>query len=350
MSPQVAPEGQVRIAVLSFAHYHANFWAEAFNEDARVDLVGIWDDDCGRGQAAAARFGRPFRPDLDDLLARVDAVAICSETAAHAALIRRAARAGRHILCEKPLAATLADIDAIERDVAAAGVTFMQSFPKRLDPISPELKSVVDSGALGRILVARIRHGHSHGMEPEFTSGWWTDPARSGGGTLIDEGVHAADFLGWLFGPPASVQAVISSAACGLAVEDSAVAVFTWPNGLIGEIATGWMMRAARHSIELYGTEGTALLGGVDLASRPSATAPYLTVWTGKTGQWVGSETIPAFVAGRFHHRSAVAFVEVLRGERSLPSGLAEGRAAVQMIVSAYQAARSGRTVAIPLR
>jgi predicted dehydrogenase len=347
MVPKIAVDRQVRIAVLSFAHYHANFWAEAFNDDARVDFVGIWDDDADRGRAAGGRFGRAFCPDLDELLTRVDAVAISSETAAHAPLIRRATRAGRHILCEKPLASTLADADAIARDVAAAGVTFMQSFPKRLDPIGRELKSVVESGALGRIVLARVRHGHSHGMEPEFTGGWWTDPARSGGGTLIDEGVHAADFLRWLFGDPRTVQAVIASAACGLKVEDSAVAVFTWADGLIGEIATGWMMRAARHSIELYGTQGTALLGGVDLASRPSATAPYLEVWTGKTGQWVGSETVPGFVMGRFHHRSAEAFVDVLRGERDLPSGLPEGRGALQMIVSAYEAARSGCTVTI---
>ncbi len=337
----------VRLAVLSFAHYHANFWSEAFGDDPRVEFVGIWDDDAERGRAAAARFGRAFLPDLDAALARVDAVAIASETAAHLPLIRRAARVGRHILCEKPLATTLEDADAIAVEVAAAGICFAQSFPKRLDPINHELKSIVQSGALGRIMLVRIRHGHSHGTEADFTGGWWTDRARSGGGTLIDEGVHGADFLRWLFGDPCAVQATLSSTACGLAVEDTAVATFTWPDGMIGELATGWLMRAARHSVELYGTEGVALLGGVDLASRPNAAKPYLDVWSAGTGEWTGSPTVPGFVSGKFHHQSALAFVGHLLGERALPSGLAEGRGALAMILAAYEAARSGRTVTI---
>ena len=126
----------IRVGVLSFAHYHANFWSEAFRDDPRVRFGGIWVAEPARGTEAAARFAAPFVPELDALLDRVDAVAITSETAQHRPLIERAAARGRHILCEKPIATNLADVDAIAAAVAKSGVTFMQSFPKRFDPVT----------------------------------------------------------------------------------------------------------------------------------------------------------------------------------------------------------------------
>ena len=138
---------RIRVGVLSFAHDHAVFWSEAFRRDPAADLAGIWDDDVNRGEAAAQRHGCPFEPDLERLLDRVDAVAITSETAWHPALVERASARGKAILCEKPIAVDLAGLDAIEAAVAAAGVPFMQSFPKRFDPVNAELKALVDSGA-----------------------------------------------------------------------------------------------------------------------------------------------------------------------------------------------------------
>jgi predicted dehydrogenase len=337
----------IRIGILSFAHYHANFWSEAFQEDGRASLVGIWDSDHARGREAGLRFGTPFHEDLDALIDSVDAVAVCSETADHRRLIERAAVKARHVLCEKPIATSLQDADAITHAVRQAGVSFMQSFPKRLDPVNQELRSLVQSGSLGRIWLARVRHGHSHGRDAAFTAGWWADPARSGGGTLIDEGVHATDFLRWLFGDPDSVHAVTSNAVLGLSVDDGALAVFRWSTGLIGEVVTGWTMRAADESVEIYGTKGTALLSGVDLASRDTRQEGFLRVWRERDGAWRSSPTVPQFVRGRFHHQSARAFLDALASGEPPPIGLEEGRAALAMIVAAYASAREGRSVAL---
>ena len=83
----------VRIGVVSFAHYHANFWSEVFRDSPDADLIGIWDDDAARGQAAAERYATRFEPDLDALLTACDAVAVCSPTIEHAPLIECAAAA-----------------------------------------------------------------------------------------------------------------------------------------------------------------------------------------------------------------------------------------------------------------
>ena len=337
----------IHVGVLSFAHYHANFWSESFRDDPRVDFVGIWDADPRRGQDAAARFGVPFFDDLNRLLEVSDAVAITSETAQHRPLVERAAARGRHILCEKPIATTLADADAIAVAVARAGIIFMQSFPKRFDPVNHEIRALLAEGALGKIWFVRVRHGHRHGLSEEFIRGWWADPARSGGGTLIDEGVHAADFLRWLFGDPDSVQATLSH-TLGLAVDDCAVAAFHWADGLVGEIATGWMFHAADTSIEIYGIGGSILLSGVDIASRDVAgNSPWLRVLTERDAErrWRVSPTAPRFVEGQFHHQNALAFVDSLAENKPPPIGLAEGRGALRMILAAYEAARRGATV-----
>ena len=343
----------IRVGVLSFAHYHATFWSEAFGADPRVAFVGIWDAEAARGMAAAKQYGTRFFEDLEALLGAVDAVAITSETAEHGSLIEQAARHGCAILCEKPLAASAAEADAIAKVVAAHGVVFMQSFPKRFDPVNHEIKRIVDSGELGTIWLARVRHGHSHGLSEAFRTGWWTDPARSGGGTLIDEGVHAADFLRWLFGEPESVQATVSNAALKLAVDDTALAVFNWADGLIGEIASGWLFHAADISVEIYGSAGSVVLSGVDIVSRDTiGNGPYLRVASARNGErrWRVSPATPRFVKGQFHQQNAIRFIDTLIEGAAPPIGLAEGRGALTMILAAYRSAREGRRVRLDER
>jgi predicted dehydrogenase len=334
----------IRIAILSFAHYHANFWAEAFNAEPGVKLEVIWDDNPERGREAAVKYGARYEENLDAAISVADGVAICSETVAHVALAEAACRLGRAILCEKPLATGLQGARRIKAAVLAAGVSFMQSFPKRFDPVSHELRRLVSSGELGRIGMVRIRHGHFYGLDPDFGKRWYVDPALSGGGALLDEGVHAADFLCWTFGMPDSVVAT-SSSALGLAVEDQAVAVYSYANGMVAEIATSFTFAAGDISIEIYGSLGTALLSGVDLASRDITSSDFLKVFRSDqpVREWRISDLVPQFKRGEFHHQNALAFARALKERQAPPVGLDDGIRALALIESAYSAIRSGR-------
>ncbi len=336
---------QIRIATLGFAHYHANFWSEVFRDSPQAEFVGIWDDDAARGRDAATRYATRFWPDLEALLDAVDAVAITSETIQHRALIERAAARGRAILCEKPIATTRADADAIAATVARSGIVFMQSFPKRFDPVNHELRRLLAEGFYGKVWLARVRHGHRHGHDPAFIQGWWADPERSGGGALLDEGVHGADFLRWLFGDPHSVTAMVSHAALGLAVEDTGLALFRWDNGMIAELATGWSFQAADASIEIFGTKGTALLAGVDLGSKDHTESGYLRLYSSdqEDRAWRASPIVPRFKIGGFHQQNALAFLDALTTGAAPPITLEDGRRALAMILAAYAAAASGR-------
>ncbi len=337
----------LRIAILGFAHYHANFWAEAIMAHPGALLTRVWDDDVLRGVDAARRFGSIFCSGISETILDVDAVAITSETAGHEGLIKAAATLGKPILCEKPLAADLAQAGRISALLNRHPVFFMQSLPKRLDPVNHALHDLIASGGLGSIRLARVRHGHAHGLDPAFRAGWWTDPSRSGGGTLLDEGVHAADLLRWLFGDPIEVSAMIS-ASSGLPVEDAAIATFRWADGMLGEIVTGWTMVAAETSIEVYGTKGTALVSGVDLASRGHQADPGLRVCLAGSDRFVRRGPVPQFTTGGFHQAVAMAFVNALLAGDPPPVTLGDGLGAQAMIEAAYQAARTGRTTAVP--
>lgn len=338
----------IRFGILSFAHYHANFWAQAINEMPEAMLAGIWDDNAQRGQTAAQQYGTRYVSDLATLLNECDAVGITSETVKHAPLVEAAASAGVHILCEKPMAATLEDCDRIQRAVDDAGVVYMQSFPKRFDPINHELVELVQRGDLGQIALVRIRHANFHFLEVEGRQ-WFIDPALCGGGALLDEGIHAADFLLWLLGEPAQVAALVTDRTLNLPVDDTAIAIFTYPSGALAEITTGGTLLASEQSIEVYGTEGSALISGVDLASRDFSGAPYLKVFrrNGQRGQWQGSQTVPFFKQGNFHQQGPRHFIECLRTGQAPIVGLTEGRNSLQLILAAYQAAASGQAQTI---
>ena len=337
----------LRVALLSFAHYHANFWTEVFQASPLATLVGVWDDDIARGQAGAATHGAALNPDLNGLLAQCDAVAICSETVRHVELIERAAQAGCAILCEKPLAVSLAQCDRIARAVDAAGIAFMQSFPKRFDPVNHELKRILEAKELGRVGLVRVRHGHYYGLDPGFAASWHAEPHASGGGTLLDEGVHGADFLRWMFGEPVSVTAITSSAMLGLGVEDLAIATYRYADGMLAELTTSWSFVAADNSIEVYGDQGTALIGGVDLASKDFCSGGWLRTYSGGERRWRSSDIVPRFKAGDFHQQNARAFLDALARQAPPPITLADGRRALAMILAAYEAAASGRAVNI---
>lgn len=332
----------LRIGFLGVAHFHASFWTRAFLAGEGVSVAGVWDSGATLAAAFAAKHGVPVLPDIGAVLAAADAIAICSATADHRPLIEAAAAAGKPVLCEKPLAPTLAEALKVRDAVTASGIRFMQSFPKRFDPVNHEVRALLAEGAVGRVTLCRVRHGHRLGEALQGT--WFVDPALSGGGTLIDEGVHAADFLCFLFGPPESVFATASSAGLGLAVEDTALATYRYADGLLAEVATSWCFAAADTSIEIYGTEGTILLAGVDLASKATRDADYLRVFRRSTGAWTSSATVPYFRTGVFHEHVAFAFVEALKHGGPMPVTLDDGLRAAAMIDAAYRSVASGRT------
>ncbi len=187
----------MKAGILSFAHGHAFGYARCLAEMPDVALVAVADDDVARGAAAAVRHGCDFFADYHDLLARddIDAVIITAPNAEHHAMTLAAAAAGKHVLCEKPLATTRADALEMIAVCRERGVILQTAFPMRFSAPAITLRQMVREGAVGTPLAAMTTN---HGKMP--APAWFTDPARSGGGAVMDHTVHVADLLRWTFG------------------------------------------------------------------------------------------------------------------------------------------------------
>lgn len=250
-----AEAGRLKVAILSFAHTHALAYTRLLADREDVDLVAsdpAWQESDGsepnnpdavpRGAGLAADLGVRYLDNYDDVFTwGPDAVIVTAENARHRELVERAAAAGAHILCEKPLATTLDDgqamIDATER----AGVALMIAYPVRFSPSFADARARVRSGQLGTVLGIR---GTNNGKIPLADRAWFTDQRLAGGGALVDHVVHCADLLDDLLGEPAvSVRAVsnrILHADTGIEVETGGLVTVRYPSGVIATIDCSW--------------------------------------------------------------------------------------------------------------
>ncbi len=185
----------VRIGVLSTEHMHAASYIRLLGQMPGVELIGIWDEDQARASAAAERAGTRAVPLVEDLLGMVDGVVIASTNADHRELTERAAATGVDVLCDKPLAVTVADAEAMVAACDRAGVRLMTAFPMRFSPVIRSLEAAVRSGALGSVVCLE---GVNSSRMPDTLAPWFVDPARSGGGALMDHVVHLADLYRWI--------------------------------------------------------------------------------------------------------------------------------------------------------
>ena len=185
----------IRAAILSFAHHHAHAYAQAIAELSGVELVAIADDDETRGRDAVAAYGGQYYRDYHDALQRadLDAVVVCSANVHHRDMVVAAAAAGKHVLCEKPLATTRPDALAMIDACRQAGVALQTAFPVRFCAPAIALRDAVRTGVVGTPLAVLATN------QGQYPGGWFGDPALAGGGAVMDHTVHVADLLRWIF-------------------------------------------------------------------------------------------------------------------------------------------------------
>jgi 1,5-anhydro-D-fructose reductase (1,5-anhydro-D-mannitol-forming) len=261
------PEQPLKVAVMSFAHPHAMGYVRLLQ---RSQGVTVLTSDPGphpvgevRGRAVAEQLGVDYVDTFDELLAwSPDAVVITSENARHRELVELAAAAGADILCEKPLATTLDDGIAIRQAVEDAGVMLMVAFPVRFASTFQKLKAAYRHGALGELVSVR---GSNNGKLPGMRS-WFSDPALSGGGALVDHVVHIADLLEGLMGAdPLSVTAVVNQGLHSerARAETAGLVTVSYDNGVIAGIDCSWSLPDTAPTwggvkLSVAGTAGTA--------------------------------------------------------------------------------------------
>ena len=237
-------QDMLRVGMVCAAGIGANHIACWMSLEKRAKITAVMDVAADLAQNSAHMAGDvPWTTDLEELLARddVDAVDICSPPFAHADQIVAAARAGKHVLCEKPLTVNL---DGADRAIAAckeAGVKLVLAFPRPFSAASRRVKEMIETEELGR----PIRIYSSHHMRAEWIrkrTGWFWDPKLSGG-TVIEGIIHDFHFLPWLFGP---AERIYAEAGTFLYTDreptlpdDQVVVLWRFKNGAIGVIDGG---------------------------------------------------------------------------------------------------------------
>jgi len=229
----------VRVGIISFAHEgHAASYAASLRQSPGVELVAVADDDEDRGRGYATRLGTTFYADYRELLVdrSIAAVVICSENARHREMVVAAAEAGKHVLCEKPLATTREDGLAMIAACREHGVKLQIAFPMRFSPPAIALREAVRAGTIGTpLMVMATNPGR---MPP----GWFGDPALAGGGATMDHTVHVADLLRWIFGQEiTSVYAEVDTRIHPeLTTDDVGVLLLGLDGGLSASLDASW--------------------------------------------------------------------------------------------------------------
>ena len=347
---------RVGIGILSHAHGHSNVYCEVMRDFDDVELVANWDDNTERGQRAAETYGMEYRANADAVIhdPRVDALIITMETNRHAEFVERAAAAGKHILCQKPMATTLEDCDRIIAAVHEYGVKFSMAFQMRHDPVNKQIKELLDAGAVGRVAVVRRRHAIGVLLNPDFVSGptrWHLDPVANVG-MFFDDATHAADWFYWLMGDALSVTAELDNVVTDVAPDDNGVAIFRFQKGEIGILLNSSTTVAAVSTTEIYGDEGTIIQDYGDapatVAPRPAEAVPLRLIRRGEDHWTEFRLPIPASQRERL---AAIPrpFVDYVRGLSDETISAEEGRKSVEMILGAYRSAAEGRRITFPL-
>lgn len=329
--------------------------AHGFSLEAIIDagladaaVVATCDTDPARAASHAELHGAQAVADAATLLDRVDAVWICTPTSSHRELVDAAAARGVAVFCEKPLAPTLADAEAMARAAADAGIPNQVGLVLRTSPVFVALRELLAAGSLGPVMTAVFRDDQFFPVRGGYNSTWRRDVAVAGAGTLLEHSIHDVDILRVCLGDIDAVAARIANFAGHEGVEDLAVLQLAFASGALATLTSVWHEIGTRPStrrLEVFCRDGLAWLDDDFAGPLHVETEEGHEVLACPQPEWV--ETLPGLEAPGFmvvkHYAAANrAFLDALASGTAPQPGFAEGVAAHRLVDAAYTSARRG--------
>ena len=313
-----------------------------------TSLVGVVDVDLGRARSVAARHGVFGASNIEDGLALdgVDAVVVATPHADHVESVELALARGKHVLCEKPLAIDADDARRLAVQADDAGLRLAVGFNHRFYPPVRDAIAIVDGGGVGQVETVRAEIGH-HASEA-FLGGWHTDREVSGGGTLIDNGVHACDLIRRLAGEVDAAWGALRHDPAALdACEREAFGLFFRRDDVVAELHSSWGLRRGYLTIEVRGDRGWLAV----------ETAP----WRLTGGLADGRRVARRYLADRLAERAFRAragcerslvrevedFARTIGGQAGFGGNSEDGCRATEMVLGLVESAR--RRAQVPL-
>ncbi len=343
---------KLRIGILGAGNIAQNAHLPVYQARSDVELVAIADLNLARAQGAAEKFGIARAYDsVDELLEKeqLDAVDICVWNRSHAPCAIKAANKGVHILCEKPMAWSVEHACQMRDAVEKSGVTFMMALPNRFKPEYRLGRKLLDEGKLGDVYYAKTAMIRRRGTP----LGWFTDTGKSGGGPVIDIGVHVIDRAWFLMGCPKPVRVsamtssrigdyktqgvdrwvALDSDVTAFDTEDSAAGVIHFENGACLLFEVSWALNAPKQDY-------TQVCG-----TKAGLTMEPMTIYGEEAGHLSDAAltTLPAnpFEVEIDH------FLHCVRTHEAPSASLEHGVTMQRMLEGIYQSAALGREVQI---
>jgi UDP-N-acetyl-2-amino-2-deoxyglucuronate dehydrogenase len=335
----------------------SKFHARAIADIRGAKLVACFDSFPASADRLAAETGCQAYHKLDDMLAdpKVDVVTIGTPSGAHMEPAVAAAKAGKHVIVEKPLEITLSRCDKIIEECQKANVKLSAIFPSRFHDSSQEIKRAIDGGRFGRLTMG---DSYVKWFRPQsyYDSGAWRGTWKlDGGGALMNQAIHSVDLLTWFMGPVAEISAHVGLVAHErIAVEDTAVATVKFANGALGAIeATTAAFPGYLKRIEIHGSAGSAVMEEEDIVkwdfAKKNRRDSSVLEQMGKRKSTAGGASDPTAIGHHGHTKQFQDVLDAIAKDRTPAIDGPEGRRSVEIILAVYKAAETGRVVKLPL-
>ena len=331
----------------------SNFHAKAIADAPAGHLVGCYDRNHERATEFAAQNGGRAFASMEEMLAapETQAISICTPSGAHQEPAIEAAKAGKHVMIEKPLEVTVERCDQVIKACNEAGVKLAVTLQSRFHESAQLIKQAVDGGRFGKITMGDA-YVKWYRTQEYYDSGAWRGTwALDGGGALMNQAIHSVDLLLWLMGDATHVHAMTDTMTHErIEVEDIAVATVKFASGALGVIeATTTAFPGALKRIEIAGSQGSAILEEEDItqwqfASETDEDESIRQRMAGKT-ETGGGAADPSAIGHHGHTEVFNDFLDsIVAGREPKINGL-EGRRSVELICAIYESAKTGKTV-----
>lgn len=347
--PPAVLDRRIRFALVGCGRIAANHFAAIEKHSERCELVGVADVDARRAAEAARITGaRPY-DSLTEMLAKcdADAVIVATPSGLHPEQSIEIARAGRHVITEKPMATRWDDGKRMVSACDAAGVRMFVVKQNRRNATLKLLKRAVEKKRFGRIYMVNLNVFWTR-PDSYYASAKWRGTWEFDGGAFMNQASHYVDLLDWIVGPIESLQAYTATLARDIEVEDTGVISLRWRNGALGSMNVTMLTwpRNLEGSITILGEKGTVRIGGVAV----NEVQEWSFAEADEDDELVRAASYETTsVYGYGHPLYYDNVIKVLRGEADPETDGREGLKSLEVLVAAYMSARDGRRVALPL-
>lgn len=340
---------RIRIAIVGCGRIAKNHFGSIAKYPDDLELVAVCDVDLGTLEAHTKEYGVKGYRLLDAMLKeeKLDLVVLCTPSGLHAAQAELVAKAGVHVMTEKPMATRWSDGVRMVKACDEAGVKMFVVKQNRRNATLQLLKGAVEKGRFGKIYMVNVNVFWTRPQE-YYDAAKWRGTWEFDGGAFMNQASHYVDLLDWLIGPVESVQAYTSTLARNIEVEDTGVMSIKWRSGALGSMNVTMLTypRNLEGSVTIIGEKGTVRIGGVAV---------------NEIQHWEFADTAPEdekIKAANYETTSVYGFghplyyknvIDVLRGQAEAETDGREGLKSLELLIATYLSARDGKRVSLPL-